>query len=142
MNKVLLAATLLFMPLAVSAETISSSGTQPFACTVVGDTSIALGSANSNLLNGSGSGSITQNGSTVYTLGVVGVTGPDTNVEATTSASGATLSMGSTELAGAAQTITGALTESVTYDVTVSSSDGVLDAGAYTTTAELTCAAE
>ena len=142
MNKILLAVALFLMPAAAVAETISSSGTQPYACTVVGDTSIVLGSSNTNLLSGSGSGSISQNGDTVYTMGIVGVTGPDVNVEATTSALGTNLNVGSTESASGTQAVTGEVSENVSYSVTVSSSDGVLSPGAYTTTAELTCAAQ
>lgn len=140
MKKFLLLSLLLF-PLAASASNVGGSGTQPYACTVVGNSSLNLVSTGQNQLTASGSGSITQNGNTTYTIGTVGITGPDTNVQASTTAIGNTLNVSATESLGDSQAITGELSESVTYTVTISSSDGILSAGSYTSAAELTCTA-
>lgn len=141
MHKLLLAAALLLIPSASIAATVGGSGTQPYACTVVGDSSISLVSTGQNQLTATGSGSIYQNGSTDYTLTSVTATGPDANTQATVAASGGTLSVSATTSAGDTQQITGELSENVTYTVTVSSSDGILAAGSYSATADLTCAA-
>ena len=140
MKKFLLLSLALF-PLAASASNVGGSGTQPYACTVVGNSTLNLVSTGQNQLTASGPGSIIQNGNTTYSLGAVGITGPDANVQAATTAIGNTLSVSASESAGTLQAITGELSESVTYTVTISSSDGILSAGSYTSAAELTCAA-
>ena len=140
-NFLLLAAAALLIPGASVAATIQGSGTQPFACTVVGNSSINLVSTGQNQLFATGSGTITQNGDTDYTISAVSVTGPDGNLQATIGATGNTLSLSATDAAGATQQVTGELSESTTYSVTISSSDGVLSAGSYTASADLTCSA-
>ena len=140
MKKFLLLSLLLF-PSAALASNVGGSGTQPYACTVVGNSSLNLVSTGQNQLTASGSGSITQNGDTTYTLSTVSVTGPDANVLASTTAVGNTLTMYASTLGGTAQALTGELSESITYTVTISSTDGILSAGSYTSAAELTCAA-
>jgi hypothetical protein len=98
-------------------------------------------STGNNQLTATGAGSVSQNGSTTYTLSVVTATGPDVNLQASTTAIGTTLNLSASESAGTSQVISGELTDTVNYTVTLSSSDGTLAAGAYTSTAELTCVA-
>lgn len=135
----LLSALLLGAPAAAS--TVSGSGTQPYACTVVGNSSINLVSTGQNQLTANGSGSVYQNGATDYTLGSVTTTGPDANSQTTVTAIGGTLNMSATESAGDTQQISGELSETVTYTISISSSDSVLAAGNYTATTSLTCTA-
>ena len=123
------------------ADNVGGSGTQPYACSVVGNSSLNLVSTGNNQLTATGSGSVSQNGATDYALSSVTATGPDANLQASTTAIGTTLNLASTESAGDAQSIAGELTDTVNYTVTLSSSDGTLTAGAYTSAAELTCIA-
>lgn len=141
MKNLLLAIAFAFIPVAAFADNVGGTGTQPYACSVVGNSSLNLVSTGNNQLTATGSGSVSQNGNTTYTLSSVTATGPDTNLQATTTAIGTTLNLSATNSAGANQAITGELTDTVNYTVTLSSSDGTLTAGAYTSAAELTCVA-
>jgi len=141
MKNLLLAIAFAFIPVAALADNVGGSGTQPYACSVVGDSSINMVSTGQNQLTASGSGSIKQNGNTTYSMTVVTTSGPDANLQASTTAIGNTLNLSSTESVSDTQAITGELDETVTYNVSLSSSDGILAAGAYTTAAELTCTA-
>lgn len=141
MLKILFATALLLLPSASIAATISGSGTQPYSCTVVGSSSISLLSTGQNQLTATGSGSIYQNGNTDYTLTAVTASGPDSNIDAIVDANGGTLSTRASTAGGATQRIAGELAENVTYTVSVFSSDGILTAGNYTASAELTCTA-
>ena len=123
------------------ASTISGSGTQPYACTVVGDSSINLVSTGQNQLTATGTGSIYQNGSTDYTIGAVATSGPDANISAIVDANGSTLSVRATNTVGDSQQISGELAENVIYTVNISSTDGILSAGNYSATTSLTCTA-
>lgn len=141
MKKLLLPLAAVMAAQPVFAQNISASGTQGYSCTVVGNNSISLVSTGQNQLTATGAGSIYQNGATDYTLSAVTATGPDANKQATVSAAGSTLSVSATTAGGATQQITGELSENVTYTVTVSSSDGILSAGNYSASADLTCTA-
>jgi len=141
MKKILLATLLALSPMAALADNVGGSGTQPYACSVVGNSSLNLVSTGNNQLTATGAGSVSQNGNTTYSLSLVTATGPDTNLQATTTAIGTTLNLSSTDSAGDTQAITGELTDTVNYTVSLSSSDGTLTAGAYTSAAELTCIA-
>lgn len=134
-----LAASLFSAP--VLASTIESSGTQPYACTVVGDNSISLVSVNQNQLSATGTGYVYQNGDTEYTLSTVTATGPDNAIEAVTSAIGGVVSLLSSHISSDSQQINGELSQNINYTVSVSSADGILAAGDYTTTTSLTCTA-
>jgi len=134
-----LAAALVCLP-ATAAE-IGGTGTQPYACTVVGDPTVSLTSNGQNLIAGSGSGSIFQNNDTTYTLSSVTVTGPDSNRAGTISAGGSVLGVASTNSSSDTQDISGELSENVVYTVSVTSTDGILTSGSYTATASLTCTA-
>lgn len=125
----------------VSAAQISASGTQPYSCTVVGASSIPLTSIGQNALVGSAFGSIYQNSDTVYNLSAVTVTGPDVNRSATIEVTSNSLDTASTESFGTSTTINGELSQTTTYQVTISSTDGILTAGTYTASADLTCSA-
>lgn len=141
MKKILLATLLALSPMAALADNVGGSGTQPYACSVVGNSSLNLVSTGNNQLTATGAGSVSQNGDTTYSLSLVTATGPDTNLDATTTAIGTTLNLSSSDSAGDTQAITGELTDTVNYTVTLSSSDGTLAAGSYTSAAELTCIA-
>lgn len=133
------AASLLTTP-ALAAD-VGGSGTQPYGCTVVGNSSMNLVSTGPNQLIATGPGSIYQNSDTDYTLSAVTVSGPDANVQSTISAIGGTLSVASTDVGNAIQQINGELSENLTYTVSVSSSDGILTSGNYSAYATLTCTA-
>lgn len=141
MKKILLATLLALSPMAAFAANVGGTGTQPYACSVVGNSSLNLVSTGNNQLTATGAGSVSQNGDTTYTLSSVTATGPDANLQATTTAIGTTLSLSASNSAGATQVISGELTDTANYTVTLSSSDGTLTAGAYTSAAELTCVA-
>jgi len=141
MKKILLATLLMLVPTAALADNVGGSGTQPYACSVVGNSSLNMVSTGNNQLTATGAGSVSQNGDTTYSLSLVTATGPDTNLDATTTAIGTTLNLSADDTAGDTQAITGELTDTVNYTVTLSSSDGTLAAGAYTSAAELTCIA-
>ena len=141
MKTLLLAGVLLFAAAPAFADNVGGSGTQPYACSVVGNSSLNLVSTGNNQLTATGSGSVSQNGATDYSLSSVTANGPDTNLQASTTAIGTTLNLSSTNSAGDSQSVSGELTETVSYTVTLSSSDGTLAAGAYTSAAELTCTA-
>ena len=123
------------------ADNVGGSGTQPYTCSVVGNSSLNLVSTGNNQLTATGSGSVSQNGDTDYALSSVTVTGPDANLQATTTAIGTTLNLSATDSVGDSQSVTGELIDTVNYTVTLSSSDGTLTAGSYTSAAELTCTA-
>ncbi len=141
MKRLLLIATLALMPSASIAATVAGSGTQPYACTVIGNSSINLVSTGNNQLTATGSGSLAQNGDTTYTMTAATTTGPDANLQDVTTVTGGSVSLSVTESAGDSQAITGELDQTVTYQITLSSSDGTLEAGSYTSSSELTCAA-
>ena len=141
MKKILLATLLALSPMAALADNVGGSGTQPYACSVVGNSSLNMVSTGNNQLTATGAGSVSQNGDTTYSLSLVTATGPDSNLDATTTAIGTTLNLSADDAAGDTQAITGELTDTVNYTVTLSSSDGTLTAGAYTSSAELTCIA-
>jgi len=131
----------MLVPTAALADNVGGSGTQPYACSVVGNSSLNMVSTGNNQLTATGAGSVSQNGDTTYSLSLVTATGPDTNLDATTTAIGTTLNLSADDTAGDTQAITGELTDTVNYTVTLTSSDGTLAAGAYTSAAELTCIA-
>ena len=141
MKHLLILGLTLLAPGAAMAATVGGSGTQPYTCTVVGDSSIALVSTGQNQLTATGSGSIYQNGDTNYTITNVTATGPDANIASTITAVGGNLNLSATLSTGASQIISGELSENVTYTVTISSTDSILSAGSYTSQASLTCAA-
>ena len=141
MKRLLILALTLLAPGAAMAATVGGSGTQPYSCTVVGDSSIALVSTGQNQLTATGSGTISQNGDTNYTITSVTTTGPDANIASTITAIGGTLNLSATRTTGASQVISGELSENVTYTVTISSTDNILSAGSYTSQTSLTCAA-
>lgn len=141
MKKILLATFLMLTPAAALAADVGGTGTQPYACSVVGNSSLNLVSTGNNELTATGAGSVSQNGDTTYSLSLVTATGPDSNLEATTTAIGATLNLSSTDSSSSTQTVLGELADTVTYTVALSSSDGTLSAGSYTSAAELTCLA-
>ena len=141
MKKILLAALFAALPLSVSAAEVSGSGDQPYACTVISNSSITLVSTGNNELTATGSGSFAQNGNTTYTMSAATTTGPDVNLQDVTTVTGGSVSLSVTESAGDSQAITGELDQTVTYRITLSSSDGTLEAGSYTSSSDLTCAA-
>lgn len=141
MKRLLILGLTLLAPGVAMAATVGGSGTQPYACTVVGDSSIALVSTGQNQLTATGSGTIYQNGDTNYTIANVTTTGPDANIASTITAIGGTLNLSATRSTGSSQVISGELSENVTYTVTVSSTDSILSAGSYTSQTSLTCAA-
>lgn len=141
MKRLLILGLTLLAPGMAMAATVGGSGTQPYACTVVGDSSIALVSTGQNQLTATGSGTITQNGDTNYTMTSVTTTGPDVNIASTITAIGNTLNLSATRSTGSSQVISGELSENLTYTVTVSSTDSILSAGSYTSQTSLTCAA-
>ena len=140
MKRLLVLAALLLAGPAM-AETVGGSGTQPYSCTVVGNPSISLVSTGQNSLTATGGGSITQNADTTYTLTAVTATGPDVNRQSTISVASNSLNTSATESAGTTSLVSGEVSEATTYTITISSSDGVLTAGDYTASADLTCAA-
>ena len=137
MKKILLASLLALSPMAAFADNVGGSGTQPYACSVVGNSSLNLVSTGNNQLTATGAGSVSQNGDTTYSLSLVTASGPDSNLAATTTAIGTTLNLASNDTTGDTQAITGELTDTVNYTVTLSSSDGTLAAGAYTNQGKL-----